>query len=96
MLYSPALSFSSVYSLGFEFFAGLRLPGLCQFRAFLASSAFTESAGSYHFSSIAPPQWRSPFSQFAHVVKFGLPVLASVSNSALKRTRLRRAAYLGR
>lgn len=95
MVLSPAFSFSSVYPLGFGPLAGLRLPGLCQFRAFLASSPFVASVDSYHLSSIALPPWRNAFSQFAHVVKFGFPVLASVSNSALKRTRLRGAAYLG-
>ena len=35
MLYSPAFTFSSVYSLGFGFLAGLRLLVLRQFSAFL-------------------------------------------------------------
>ena len=35
MLYSPAFSFSSVYSLGFGFLAGLRLLASRQFSAFL-------------------------------------------------------------
>ena len=34
MLYSPAFTFSSVYSLGFGFLAGLRLGALCQFKPF--------------------------------------------------------------
>ena len=34
MLYSPAFSFSSVYSLGFWFLAGLRLLVLRQFKSF--------------------------------------------------------------
>ncbi|MBP7612796.1 MAG: DUF1010 domain-containing protein, partial [Paludibacter sp.] len=37
--------------------------------------------------------WRSAFSQFAPVVKLGLPVLASGSNCAVKPTCLRQAAY---
>ena len=96
MLYSPAFSFSNVYSLGFGFLAGLRLEALRWFQAFLASSAFAASAGSYHFASTAPLPWHSAFSRFARVVKFGFSVLAPGSNSALKRTRLRRAAYLVR
>lgn len=96
MLYSPAFTFSSGYPLAVLLRAGLRLSGLCQFQAFLTSSAYAASATSYHFASISPPPWRSAFSQFAPVVKLGFPVLASVSNSALKRTRILRAAYLGR
>ena len=34
MLYSPGFSFSSVYSLGFGFLAGLRLLVLRQFKSF--------------------------------------------------------------
>ncbi len=34
MLYSPAFTFSSVYSLGFGFLAGLRLGALRQFKPF--------------------------------------------------------------
>jgi hypothetical protein len=49
----PPSSFSSVYSLGFGFLAGLRLSALRQFQAFFASSAFAVSAGSYFFASIA-------------------------------------------
>ena len=82
MLYSPAFTFSSVYSLGFGFLAGLRLLVLRQFQTF--------------FASIAPPPWRTAFSRFALVVNLGLPVLASGSNRAVKPTRLRRAAYFRR
>jgi len=77
-------------------FSGLRLQALCQFQAFLASSAYTASAASYIFASIAPPPWRSAFSQFTPVVRLGFPVLASGSNCAVKPTRLRRAAYFRR
>jgi hypothetical protein len=80
-------------SAGFLPCAGLRLGVLRQFQAFLASSPCAASATSYHFASIAPPPWRSAFSQFAPVVKLGFPVLASGSNCAVKPTRLRRAAY---
>ena len=93
MFYSPAFTFSSVYSLGVLPCAGLRLWALHQFQAFLASSACAACASSYHFSSIASPPWRSVFSRFALVVKLGFPVLASGSNCAVKPTRLRRAAY---
>ena len=96
MLFLPAFTFSSVSPLGVLPCAGLRLGALRRFQAFLASGACAASAGSYHFASIAPPPWHTAFSQFAHVVKLGFPVLASGSNSALKRTRILRAAYLGR
>ena len=86
MFYSPAFIFSSVYSLGFEFLAGLRLLVLRQFQAFLSSSACAVSASSYLFASVAPLPWRGAFSQLAPVFKLGVPLLASVSNSALKRT----------
>ena len=93
MVYSPALTFSSVYPLGVLPCAGLRLQALRQFQAFLAFSACAASATSYHFASVALPPWRSAFSRFALVVKLGFPVLASGSNCAVKPTRLRRAAY---
>ena len=86
-------TFASVYPLGVWRSLGLRLRGLRQFQAFLASSPCAASATSYHFASIAPPPWRRAFSQFAPVVKLGFPVLASGSNCAVKPTRLRRAAY---
>ena len=79
MFYSSAFTFSSVYSLGFGFLAGLRLWTLRQFQVF--------------FASIASPPWRTVFSRFALVVNLGLPVLVSGSNRAVKPTRLRRAAY---
>lgn len=86
MVYSPAFTFSSGYLLGVLPCAGLRFSGLRRFQAFLASSACAISASSYHFSSTAPLPWRSAFSQFARVVKFGFPVLASVSNCSLQPT----------
>ena len=93
MFYSPAFIFSSGYSLGFGFLAGLRLLVLRQFQAFLASSPCSDCATSYHFSSSASPPWRTAFSQFAPVVNSAVSVLASGSNCAVKPTRLRRAAY---
>ena len=79
MFYLPAFTFSSGYSLGFGFLAGLRLLVLRQFQTF--------------FASIAPPPWRTAVSRFALVVNLGLPVLASGSNRAVKPTCLRQAAY---
>ena len=79
MLYSPAFSFSSVYSLGFWFLAGLRLVALRQFQAFLASSARPACASSFFFRSAV--RLRSIFG------------LAAVANWSVKPTRLRRAAY---
>ena len=67
--------------------------GAAPVSSFFASSPCAASATSYHFSSIASPPWRSAFSQFAPVVKLGLPVLASGSNCAVKPTCLRQAAY---
>ena len=93
MQYPAAFGFSSIYSLGFGFLAGLRLWLLRQFQAFLASSPCVESATSYHFSSSASLPWRTAFSRFALVVNSAISVLASGSNCAVKPTRLRRAAY---
>ena len=86
MVYSPAFTFSGVYALGVLLCAGLCLSGLRGFQAFLASGACVACAGSYRFVSIAPLPWRGAFSRLARVVKFGLPVLASVSNCSLQRT----------
>ncbi|WP_184554191.1 DUF1010 domain-containing protein [Xanthomonas arboricola] len=66
------------------------------FQAFLASSACVASATSYHSCSAAPFRWPSSFSWVAPFSKSGRPLLAFVSNSAFKPTRLRQAAYLGR
>ena len=90
------LNFASVYSLGVWRSLGLRLHGLSQFQAFLASSPCAASASSYCFSSAVPPWWRSAFSQFAPVAKFVLPVLTSGSNISVKPTRILRSAYLAR
>nr|WP_292977661.1 DUF1010 domain-containing protein [Nitrosomonas sp.] len=67
-------------------FSGLRLHLLRQFSAFLAAGPCVASATSYHFASVAPPRLRSAFSQFAPVVKVGLPVLASGSNFSSQPT----------
>ena len=93
MFYSPAFTFSSVYSLGFLPCAGLRLWVLHRFQAFLACSPCAASATSYHFSSSASLPWRTAFSRFARVVNLGLPVLASVANRSVKPTCLRQASY---
>ena len=66
------------------------------FQAFLASSACAASATSYHFCSAAPLPWPSGFSWAAPVFKAGRSLLAFGSNFAVKRTRILRAAYLGR
>ena len=66
------------------------------FQAFLASSACAASATSYHFCSTAPLLWPSAFSWAAPFFKAGRSLLAFGSNSAVKRTRILRAAYLGR
>ncbi|WP_133157284.1 DUF1010 domain-containing protein [Hydrogenophaga pseudoflava] len=66
------------------------------FQAFFASSAFAESATSYHFCSAAPLSWPSAFSWAAPWSKSGRSLLTFGSNPAFKPTRLRRAAYLRR
>ena len=66
------------------------------FEAFLAASACAASATSYHFCSAAPLPWPSGFSWAAHIFKAGRTLLAFGSNLAVKRTRILRAAYLGR
>ncbi|WP_374256702.1 DUF1010 domain-containing protein, partial [Yokenella regensburgei] len=46
--------------------------------------------------SAAPLPWPSAFAWVVPVFKSGRPFLAFGSNSAVKRTRILRAAYLGR
>ena len=87
---------ASVYPLGVWRSLGLRLRGVCQFQAFLASRPCAASASSYCFRSAVPPRWRHAFSQFLPVAKFGLPVLASGSNISVKPTRILRSAYFVR
>ena len=66
------------------------------FLPFWASSACAASATSYPSCSAAPLPWPSAFSWAAPWSKSGRPFLAFGSNSAVKRTRILRAAYLGR
>ncbi|MGE4329809.1 DUF1010 domain-containing protein [Diaphorobacter sp.] len=66
------------------------------FQAFLAASACQPSATSYPSCSAAPLSWPSGFSWAAPFFKAGRSLLAFGSNSAVKRTRILRAAYLGR
>ncbi|QIL44067.1 DUF1010 domain-containing protein [Acidovorax sp. HDW3] len=86
MLFQTAFSFSGVIQRLAGRFSGLRLHSLRQFSAFLAVGPHVASANSYHFASVAPPQWRFAFSQFAPVVKLGFPVLASGSNFSSQPT----------
>ncbi|QJY34699.1 DUF1010 domain-containing protein [Diaphorobacter sp. JS3050] len=95
-IYSRVLPFSKVSALGFRPLAGLRLLAWCQFQAFLATSACQSSASSYHSCSASPLPWRSAFSWVACVFKSRRSLLAFGSNSAVKRTGLRPAAYFGR
>ena len=96
ILFQTAFSFSSVLQRWVCRFSGLRMLVLRRFLVFWASSPCVESASSYFFGSAALPRWRSAFSQFAPVAKFGLPVLASGSNISVKPTRILRSAYLAR
>ncbi|WP_448251660.1 DUF1010 domain-containing protein [Ottowia oryzae] len=66
------------------------------FQAFLACSACAASATSYHSCSAAPLSWPSAFWWAAPFFKAGRLLSAFGSNSAVKRTRILRAAYLGR
>ena len=95
-IYSSASPISKVSPLGFWRFAGLRLRSLGRFQAFWASGACVASAASYHSCSAAPLPWPSAFSWAAPFFKAGRSLLAFGSNSAVKRTRILRAAYLGR
>ena len=95
-IYSRVSPFSKVSPLRFWRSAGLRLHSLCQFQAFLTSSVCAESAASYRSCSAAPLSWPSAFSWAAPFFKAGRSLLAFGSNSAVKRTRILRAAYLGR
>ena len=95
-IYSSASPFSKVSLWWFWRSAGLRLRLLGRFQAFWASGACAASATSYHSCSAAPLPWPSAFSWAAHVFKAGRTLLAFGSNSALKRTGLRPAAYLVR
>ena len=64
--------------------------------AFWASSACAASTTSYPSCSAASLPWPSAFSWAAPVFKPARSLLAFGSNSAVKRTRILRAAYLGR
>ncbi|WP_287739969.1 DUF1010 domain-containing protein [Diaphorobacter sp.] len=75
-------TFASVHPLGVWRSLGLRLRGLRQFQAFLASSPCAASASSSAFRSSWPVRSLS-------FLRFG-------SNPALKPTRILRAAYLVR
>ncbi|TFI48838.1 DUF1010 domain-containing protein [Diaphorobacter sp. DS2] len=86
MLLQTAFSFSSAIQRWVCRCSGLRLLTLRNFQTFLAVGAYHSSATSYHFASIALPRWRNAFSQFAPVVNFGLPVLASGSNYSSQPT----------
>ena len=66
------------------------------FQAFWASSACAASATSYHSCSVVPLPWPSAFWWAAPFFKAGRLLSAFGSNSAVKRTRILRAAYLGR
>ena len=60
MVHSPAFTFSSVYSLGFGFLAGLRLLVLRQFSAFL--QALRRLRGTLLFRGLRPSSiWGFPF-----------------------------------
>mgnify|MGYP001193110892 CR=1 FL=1 len=90
------LTFSKASPLGFRPLAGFRLHALRRLQVFSASIACTASASSYHFCSAAPLLWLNAFSWAAPVFRVGRSLLVFGSNSAVKRTCLRQAAYFGR
>ncbi|WP_313313111.1 DUF1010 domain-containing protein [Pulveribacter sp.] len=83
---SRVLPFSKVSPLGFRLAAGLRLHALRRFQAFLASSACTASATSYHSCSAVPLPWPSAFSWAPLVFKSGRSLLAFGSNHSSQPT----------
>ena len=85
-IYSSVSPFSELSPLGFWRSAGLRLRAQRKFHAFLASSACTASATSYHSCSAAPLPWRSAFSWAASVFRVGRPLLAFGSNCSSQPT----------
>ena len=95
-IYSIASPFSKVFPWGGLRCAGLRLHSLRRLQGFLASSARAANASSYPSCSTAPLPWLGAFSWAVPVVKSVRSRLAFGSNPAVKPTRLRRAAYLGR
>ncbi|HMU67150.1 MAG TPA: DUF1010 domain-containing protein [Cellvibrionaceae bacterium] len=90
------LTFSKASPLGFRPLAGFRLHALRRLQVFSASIACTASASSYHFCSAAPLLWLNAFSWAAPVFRVGRSLLVFGSNSAVKRTCLRQAAYFVR
>ena len=97
---APAAGYLYVSPFIFPLYAGRylfqRFACLKGFQAFWASSACAASATSYPSCSAAPLPWPSAFSWAAPFFKAGRSLLAFGSNFALKRTRILRAAYLGR
>ena len=72
MFYSPAFTFSSVYSLGFGFLAGLRLLVLRQFSAFL--QALRRLRGTLPFRGLRPSSsWSFPFWRLGLTVQSSRP-----------------------
>ena len=56
MLYSPAFTFSSVYSLGFGFLAGLRLGVLRQFKPFWPLALVQQAPPAIIFQAVRRPR----------------------------------------
>lgn len=72
MAHSPAFTFSSVYSLGFGFLAGLRLLTSRQFSAFL--SALRRLRGTLLFRSLrSSSSWGFPFWRLGLTVQSSRP-----------------------
>ena len=72
MFYLPAFTFSSGYSLGFGFLAGLRLLVLRQFSAFLP--ALRRFRGALLFRSLRPSSsWGFPFWRLGLTVQSSRP-----------------------
>lgn len=93
MVFSPAFTFSSAYLQVFCHVQDFASSGPAGFKPFLAASACLASAASYFFCTSTLLRWRSLFSWVTPVFKPERLLPAFGSNSAVKRTCLRQAAY---
>lgn len=90
MVLRTAFVFSGAIQRLIRRFPGLYLQVACFLRAFLASGAFTASASSYGFASIASLQWRNAFLWAAAVFKTGRFLLAFGSGHSSQPAATRR------
>ena len=89
MFYSPAFTFSSVYSLGFGFLAGLRLGALRLFSVFL--QAVRRLGGTLLFRGLRPSSsWGFPFWRLGLTVQSSRPAFGGRLSLfvSLRKTRI--------